>query len=58
MKRKKLKVGKFDKLEQLLVDWLHQTRALKIQISDPILSEKAREIAKGLQILDFAAYNR
>ncbi|XP_043470591.1 tigger transposable element-derived protein 4-like [Leptopilina heterotoma] len=52
-KRKKLKTGKFEKLEGVLVDWFHQARALKIPISGPILCEKAREIAAGLQITDF-----
>lgn len=57
VQRKKQKVGKFDKLEKVLVEWLHQARALKLPISGPIICEKARKIAEGLQINDFNASN-
>lgn len=57
VQRKKQKVGKFDKLEKVLVEWLHQARALKLPISGPIICEKARKIAEGLQIADFNASN-
>ncbi|CAK1556035.1 unnamed protein product [Leptosia nina] len=53
--RKKHKVGKFDKLEKVLVEWIHQTRALKLPINGPIICEKARIIANGLKITDFNA---
>ncbi|CAK1601261.1 unnamed protein product [Parnassius mnemosyne] len=56
-KRKKQKVGKFDQLEKVLVEWLHQSRALKLPISGPILCEKARKIGESLQITDFTAPN-
>lgn len=57
VQRKKQKVGKFDKLEKVLVEWLHQARALKLPISGPIICEKARKIAESLQIADFNASN-
>ncbi|XP_045496574.1 tigger transposable element-derived protein 4-like [Colias croceus] len=57
VQRKKQKVGKFDKLEKVLVEWFHQARALKLPISGPIICEKARKIAECLQIADFNASN-
>ncbi|XP_048006503.1 tigger transposable element-derived protein 4-like [Leguminivora glycinivorella] len=57
VKRNKLKVGKFEKLENVLVEWLHQARALNLPISGPILCEKARKIAENLQITDFTESN-
>ncbi|CAH0713248.1 unnamed protein product, partial [Brenthis ino] len=57
VQRKKQKIGKFDKLEKVLVEWLHQARALKLPISGPIICEKARKIAESLHITDFNASN-
>lgn len=47
----------FDKLEKVLVEWLHQARALKLPISGHIICEKARKIAESLHITDFNASN-
>ncbi|CAB3224717.1 unnamed protein product [Arctia plantaginis] len=53
--RKKLKAGKFVKLEKVLIEWFHRARASKLPINGRILCDKAREIADNLQITDFNA---
>lgn len=57
VQRKKHKVGKFDKLEKILIKWFHQTRAANLPISGPIICDKARKIAEELKITDFNASN-
>jgi len=54
---KKVKVGKFDDLEKVLLEWFSQTCALHLPINGPILTKKAKEIALQLHISDFTASN-
>lgn len=55
VRRKKLKTGKFARLEKVLIEWFHQARASKLPLNGRILCNKAREIAERLQITDFNA---
>lgn len=54
-KKKKLKVGKYADLEELLTAWIKQARASHIPINGPVVREKALEIAKKLNIEKFTA---
>lgn len=54
-KRKKIKSGKYELLEDVLLKWFHQVRSLHLPMSGTLLKEKALEIAKELEISDFTA---
>ena len=54
-RRKKVRLGKYDNLEHILLQWFQQARASQININGPIIQEKAREIAKELGITEFTA---
>ncbi|XP_063360017.1 tigger transposable element-derived protein 4-like [Cydia amplana] len=56
-KRKRQKVGKFYKLENILAEWFHKARALKQPMNGRIICAKAREIAESLHITDFTGSN-
>jgi hypothetical protein len=56
-KRQKLRSGKFEELEDILMKWFLQARATNIPINGPVLKEKATEIAKKLKISDFTSSN-
>ncbi|KAK9882828.1 hypothetical protein WA026_023441 [Henosepilachna vigintioctopunctata] len=51
VQRKEVMVENSDKLERVLLGWVHQARASKVPISWPIICEKARKIAEILLIL-------
>ena len=53
--RQKLKVGKFEDLETILLEWFHEARGANLPISGPIVCEKAQEIAGRLGVDDFKA---
>jgi hypothetical protein len=48
--RKKLKTSKYDKIETILLEWFCQKWAMNIPIADPVLTQKAEEIASKLNI--------
>ncbi|KAK9884793.1 hypothetical protein WA026_009021 [Henosepilachna vigintioctopunctata] len=50
VQRKKQKVGVFDKLEKVLVEWLHQAPPLKLAISGLIICEKREKLVKTCKI--------
>ncbi|XP_065218086.1 tigger transposable element-derived protein 6-like [Planococcus citri] len=54
-KRKKIRCGKHDELEKILLDWFTQARAMNIPIDGPLLKSKGLEIAKKLGIDNFNA---
>ncbi|XKL59812.1 hypothetical protein PGB90_000828 [Kerria lacca] len=57
-KRMKLRAGKFEELEDILMKWFLQARATNIPINGPVLREKATEIARKLHVSDeFTASN-
>jgi len=53
VKRQKVRSGKFEKLEAILLEWFHQARAANLPVSGPILKAKAAEVAERLSIEDF-----
>lgn len=52
-KQQKIKHGKFEQLEEILLDWFNQARALNLPVNGNIVTEKAHEIAKRLNIDNF-----
>lgn len=52
-KRQKIKHGKFDDLEKILLEWFHEARSSNLPINGNILTEKAHEIARKLNLGDF-----
>jgi len=56
-KRQRLKEGKFNDIEIILVKWFHQARASSIPCDGPVLKEKALQIAKQLNVQQFTASN-
>ena len=55
-KRKKVRCGKYEDVEEILIEWIHQSRDAAIPLSGQIIQEKAREIARKLNT-DFSASN-
>lgn len=55
-KRKKVRSGKYEDVEEIVIEWIHQSRDASIPLSGPIIQEKAREIAGKLNT-DFSASN-
>ncbi|KAE9528898.1 hypothetical protein AGLY_012473 [Aphis glycines] len=53
-KRQKIKHGKFDELEHILLEWFNQARTLNLPVNGNIVTEKAHEIAKRLNIDEFS----
>ncbi len=56
-KWKKMKSGKYEKVEEVLAQWMVQCRAQGILQSGPIIKEKQWEIAKKSEVSDFCASN-
>jgi len=56
-KRQKVKNGKNEQLENILLEWFRQARILNLAVNGPVLTEKANEIAKRLNITDFGGSN-
>ena len=56
MKRKKVKSGKYEDIETILLEWIHQSWDASVPISWTIIQEKAREIAGKLN-KEFSASN-
>ena len=56
-KRKKLKTGKYQELEEILTQWMSECRAKCIPLSGSILKTKALEIAEKLKVSNFCASN-
>ena len=56
-KRKSMKVGHYDELEEVLTTWFKSTRSNDIPISGPMLQAKAEELAKKMSIQGFHASN-
>ncbi len=56
-KRQKLRSGKFEELEDILMKWFIQARATNIPLDGPVVREKATQIAAKLQISNFVASN-
>lgn len=50
-KRQKIKHGKFDDLEKILLEWLHEARSSNLLINENILTEKAHEVARKLNLV-------
>jgi len=48
--RKRMKTGKYEKVEAVLTEWFRQKRALNLTINGRILKSKAEEIAMKLNI--------
>lgn len=48
--RKRMKTGKYEKVEEVLVEWFRQKRALNLTINGRVLKSKAEEIAMKLNI--------
>jgi hypothetical protein len=48
--RKRMKTGKYEKVEAVLVEWFRQKRALNLTVDGPILKRKTEEIATKLNI--------
>ncbi|XP_054720672.1 uncharacterized protein LOC129230299 [Uloborus diversus] len=53
-KRRRVRKGKNEDLEEVLYQWFQQARGNNLPINGPIMTEKANEIAKGLGINDFS----
>jgi len=53
-KRQKIKHGKFDELEHILLEWFNQARTLNLPVNGNIVTEKAHEIVKRLNIDEFS----
>jgi hypothetical protein len=49
--RKKFKTSKYEKTETLLLEWFCQKWAMNIPIADPVLRQKAEEIALEIKYL-------
>ncbi|CAI6349299.1 unnamed protein product [Macrosiphum euphorbiae] len=56
-KRQKVRNGKNEQLENILLEWFRQARTLNLAVNGPVLTEKANEIAKRLNITDFGGSN-
>ena len=56
-KRQKIKAGKYEELERVMLEWFHQARSANLPVSGPIMKEKAFEVAGRLSIEDFSASN-
>lgn len=56
-KRKRARAGKYDFLEKVLMEWYKETQASKTAINGPMLSQKAHDVAKALNINDFTGSN-
>jgi len=54
-KRQRLKEGKFNDIEIILVKWFHQARASLMPYDGPVLKEKALQIVKQLNVQQFTA---
>ena len=55
-KRKKVKSGKYEDIDTILLERIHQSRDASVPLSGPIIQEKAREIVGRLNI-EFSASN-
>lgn len=53
-KRQKLKHGKYEELENILLEWFQQARSLNYPINGGIITEKAMEIAARLNLTEFS----
>lgn len=56
-KRKKLRTGKYDDLEEILTQWFHDARARNIPLDGPFIQAQALIIAEKLKIENFSAAN-
>jgi hypothetical protein len=56
-KTMKIKTTKYENIDEKLLLWFREARAVGIPISSPILTEKANEIARNLGITDFTCNN-
>jgi transposase len=56
-KRKSMKVGLYDELEEVLTTWFKATRSNNIPISGPMLQAKADELAHKMSVQGFNASN-
>lgn len=56
-KRRKVINGKNEQLKNNLLEWFRQARTLNLAVNVPVLTEKASEIAKNLNITDFGGSN-
>ena len=49
VKRKKIKAGKHEEIEKILLEWLTQAWSLNMRVNGPVIKEKASEIAQLLE---------
>lgn len=52
-KRQKMKHGNYDELEQKWLEWFNQAHTLNLPVNSNIVTEKANDIAKRLNIDTF-----
>ncbi|XP_065222127.1 tigger transposable element-derived protein 6-like [Planococcus citri] len=57
LKRRKIRAGKYDKLETVLMQWYKQARDKNYHIDGPTIQAQSQIIAKELNIEDFSASN-
>lgn len=55
--RKRQRFGKVAAIEEALLQWFYEARTLKVPINDLILSQKAEDIARELNINNFKVTN-
>lgn len=53
-KRQKVKHGKYEELENILLEWFQQARSLNYPMNGGVITEKAMEIATRLNITKFS----
>lgn len=52
-KRQKVKHGKYEELEKVLLEWFQQARSLNYPVNGGVVTEKAKEIAARLNFTEF-----
>ena len=52
-KRQKVKHGKYEELEKVLLEWFQQACSLNYLVNGDIISEKAKQIVACLNITEF-----